>query len=200
MKLYYAAPSPYSSKVRMAARHLALEIEDVATRTGPENDALNGANPLGKIPCLVLDDGAALFDSRAIMQELNRIERNKLFPSGRDKRRAAERLEALADGMCDAMLLMIYEERYRPEERRHEDWVEMQWGKVVRSLDWLEANPVRVTPRLNGGQFALAAALGYADFRLPDRDWRRGRPKVKRFLTRFAEQFDRWEALRPQAA
>ena len=128
MKLHYAKPSPYSSKVRMAARHLGLAVEDVPTQTGPEADELNAANPLGKIPCLVLDDGTAVFDSRAIMQEMNRMERNRLFPSGKDKRRAAERLEALADGMCDAMLLMVYEGRYRPEEKRHEDWVEMQWS------------------------------------------------------------------------
>ena len=199
MKLLYAGPSPYSAKVRMAARHLGLDVEAVPTKTGPEAEELNAANPLGKIPCLILDDGSAVFDSRAIMQELNRIERNKLFPSGGDKRRQAERLEALGDGMCDAMLLMIYEGRYRPEEKRHDEWVEMQWGKVVRSLDWLEANPVRVTPRLNGGQFALAAALGYADLRLPERDWRRGRPKTKRFLTRFAETFEGWDELKPQA-
>ena len=199
MKLLYAAPSPYSSKVRMAARFLGLDIEVVPTRTGQDADALNAANPLGKIPCLILDDGTALFDSRAIMQELNRIERNRLFPSARDKRRAAERLEALADGMCDAMLLMVYEGRYRPEEKRHDEWVEMQWGKVTRALDWLEANPVRVSPRLTGGQFALAAALGYADLRHAERDWTRGRPKTKRFLARFAEQFDGWEELRPQA-
>ena len=199
MKLLYATPSPYSAKVRMAARYLGLEIEGVPTQTGPEADELNAANPLGKIPCLITDDGSAVFDSRAIMQELNRMERNKLFPSGRDKRRTAERLEALADGMCDAMLLMVYEGRYRPEEKRHDEWVDMQWEKVVRSLDWLEANPVRVTPRLNGGQFALASALGYADLRHPDRDWRRGRPKVKRFLTRFGEVFEGWDELKPQA-
>lgn len=199
MKLLYAAPSPYSSKVRMAARHLGLDVEAVATQTGEENEELNGANPLGKIPCLVLDDGAALFDSRAIMQEFNRVERNKLFPSGKDKRRAAERLEALADGMCDAMLLMVYEGRYRPEDKRHDEWVEMQWAKVERSLDWLEAHPVRVTPRLNGGQFALAAALGYADLRHAERNWSRGRPKTKRFLARFAETFDAWDELKPRS-
>ena len=198
MKLLYATPSPYSSKVRMAARHLGLEVEGIATQTGPEADELNAANPLGKIPCLVLDDGTALFDSRAIMQEFNRIERNKLFPSGGDKRRAAERLEALADGMCDAMLAIVYDRRFRPEEKQHEEWQETQWGKVDRSLDWLEENPVRVTSRLNGGQFALAAALGYAELRHAERNWSRSRPKTRRFLQRFAEQFDGWDELKPQ--
>ena len=199
MKLFYAGPSPYSSKVRMAARHLGLDVEDVATKTGPENDDLNAANPLGKIPCLVLGDGTALFDSRAIMQEFNRRERNRLFPSGKDKRRVAERLEALADGMCDAMLAIVYDKRFRPEEKQHEPWHDMQWEKVARALDWLEANPVRVTQRLHGGQFALAAALGYADLRFEDRNWRRGRPKARRFLDRFAERFDAWDELKPQA-
>ena len=198
MKLLFATPSPYSSKVRMAARHLGLDIEGVPTKTGEDASDLHAANPLGKIPTLILDDGTAVFDSRAIMQELNRIERNALYPTGRAKRRTVERLEALADGMCDAMLAIVYDKRFRPEEKQHRDWQEMQWAKVVRALDHLEENPVRVASRLHAGHFALAAALGYADLRHGERNWSKGRPKSRRFMRRFADVFPHWDELKPQ--
>lgn len=198
MKLLFATPSPYSSKVRMAARYLELDIEDVPTKTGPDADELMALNPLGKIPTLVLDDGTSVFDSRAIMHEMNRMVRNGLYPTARAKRLKQERLEATADGMCDAMLAIVYDKRFRPEEKWHEDWQEMQWGKVSRALDWLEKDTPRVATRLHGGHFALAAALGYADLRHSERNWSRGRPKLRRFMTRFAERFPAWEELRPQ--
>ena len=198
MKLLFATPSPYSSKVRMAARYLELDIEDVPTQTGPDADELMALNPLGKIPTLVLDDGTGVFDSRAIMQEMNRMVRNGLYPTARAKRLRQERLEATADGMCDAMLAIVYDKRFRPEEKQHEDWQEMQWDKVARALDWLEQDTPRVAARLHGGHFALAAALGYADLRHSERNWSRGRPKLRRFMTRFAERFPAWEELRPQ--
>lgn len=198
MKLLYASPSPYSSKVRMAARHVGVELEGVPTKTGPDAEYLMALNPLGKIPTLVLDDGTAVFDSRAIMQELNRTVRNGLYPTAAAKRRSAERLEALADGMCDAMLAIVYDRRFRPEEQQSEEWQEMQWAKVAHALDWLEADTPRVTSRLNGGHFALAAALGYAELRHSERIWGRGRPKLRRFLARFAETFDGWDDLKPQ--
>ena len=198
MKLLFATPSPYSSKVRMAARYLELDIEDVPTQTGPDADELTALNPLGKIPTLVLDDGTSVFDSRAIMQEMNRMVRNGLYPTARAKRLRQERLEATADGMCDAMLAIVYDKRFRPEEKQHEDWQEMQWDKVARALDWLEQDTPRVAARLHGGHFALAAALGYADLRHSERNWSRGRPKLRRFMTRFAERFPAWEELRPQ--
>ena len=168
------------------------------TKTGEDAKDLHAANPLGKIPTLILDDGEAVFDSRAIMQELNRMERNALYPTARAKRRQVERVEAVADGMCDAMLAIVYDKRFRPEEKQHEEWQEMQWSKVSRSLDWLERNPVRLASRLHAGHFALAAALGYADLRHGERDWAKGHPKTKRFLRRFGEAFEDWDELRPQ--
>ena len=198
MKLLYASPSPYSSKVRMAARHADIAMEEEAVATADEPSVLLDANPLGKIPTLILGDGSAVFDSRAIMQELNRTRRNALFPTAAAKRREAERLEALGDGMCDAMLAIVYDRRTRPKEKQHEPFQEGQWRKVVRALDALEVATPRVTTRLHGGHFALAAALGYADLRHPERDWRRGRPKLRRFLDRFAERFEAWDELKPR--
>ena len=98
-KLFYASASPYSAKVRMAAAYAGVAVEAVPTKTDDNPPDLLAANPLGKIPALIMDDGSAVFDSRAITQHLNRLSKSALFPRKSDKRMAAERLEALADAL-----------------------------------------------------------------------------------------------------
>jgi glutathione S-transferase len=182
----------------MAAAWLGLPIEAEAVNTNDEPALLIDNNPLGKIPTLVLDDGSALFDSRAIMQELDRMSGRKLFPRNAQKRMEAERLEALADGICDTLLAQVYEKRFRPSEKVHQPWLDLQARKAARGLDWLNDTPPRVTTKLTGGQFAVAAMLGYLDLRFADMNWRRGRPKLKRFEDRFAKAFPDYATLRPQ--
>lgn len=196
-RLLYAPASPYSSKVRMAARHLDLPLDAEIVSTNEEPGLLIKANPLGKIPTLLLDDGKAMFDSRAIMGELDRMSGNRLYPRNRDKRRQADLLEAAADGLCDVLLAQVYERRMRPEEKVHTPWLDYQARKAERALDWLEREVPALRGRLHGGHFALAAALGYADLRFPDLNWRRGRPRLRRFLARFAEIFPDHEAFLP---
>ena len=106
-KLLYASTSPYSSKVRMAAAYAGIAMDLVPVKTEDKPAELIGANPLGKIPVLVLDDGRSIHDSRAITQHLNRISKSALFPRNPDKRLEAEVLEALADGICDCALSMV---------------------------------------------------------------------------------------------
>lgn len=197
-KLLYSPASPYSAKVRMAARWLELPIETETVQTADQPPILIDNNPLGKIPTLIMDDGSALFDSVVIMQELDRMSGKRLYPRNAEKRIQAEKLESLADGICDALLAQIYEKRFRPEEKIHQPWLDTQARKALRGLDWLEANPPRVTSKLNGGQFAVAALFGYLDLRFPDLNWRRGRPKLKRFETRFAEAFPDYMETRPR--
>jgi glutathione S-transferase len=197
-RLLYSPASPYSAKVRMAAAWLDLPIEAETVNTNDEPALLIDNNPLGKIPTLVLDDGSALFDSRAIMQELDRMSGRKLFPRNAQKRMEAERLEALADGICDTLLAQVYEKRFRPSEKVHQPWLDLQARKAARGLDWLNDTPPRVTTKLTGGQFAVAAMLGYLDLRFADMNWRRGRPKLKRFEDRFAKAFPDYATLRPQ--
>lgn len=194
--LYHAGPSPYSAKVRMAAAHcdVALTLQSVVTTDEPS--ALIAANPMGKIPTLVLDDGFPIFDSRPIMQEIDRLSGKKLYPRNAEKRRLAERLEAAGDGLSDVLVAQVYERRYRPEEKVHQGWLDKQAKKAERSFDWLEAHLTPVRGKLNGGQFAVAAALSYADLRFPQLNWRRGRPKLKRFEQRFAEACDQYKALK----
>ncbi|WP_223476881.1 glutathione S-transferase family protein [Oricola indica] len=195
-RLLYSPASPYSAKVRMAAAWLDLGIEPETVNTNDEPALLVENNPLGKIPTLILDDGSALFDSRAIMQELDRMSGRRLFPRNAAKRMEAERMEALGDGLCDCLLAQVYEKRFRPEEKVHQPWLDLQARKVTRGLDWLNDNAPRVTSKLTGGQFAVAAMLGYLDLRFPDLNWRRGRPKLKRFEDRFAKQFPEYETLK----
>jgi glutathione S-transferase len=187
-KLYYAPASPYSCKVRMAAAHAGIALETVETDTNADPAELLQANPLGKIPVLVTDDSGSVHDSGAITQYLNRLSGNRLFPRNADKRTEAEKLEALADGMCDCLLAQVYERRYRPEEKVHQPWLERLWSKVVRSLDELEAEPPKLTGKLRAGQMALRCALGYMDLRFAGK-WQPGRPKLKRWAKKFDQKY-----------
>jgi glutathione S-transferase len=182
----------------MAAHWLGLEVEAQTVATTNEPAVLIDGNPLGKIPTLILEDGTALFDSRAIMQELDRMSGKKLYPRNAVKRMEAERLEALADGLCDCLLAQVYEKRFRPEDKVHQPWLDLQARKAERAMDWLNDNAPRVTSKLTGGQFAVAATLGYLDLRFPQLNWRRGRPKLKRFEDRFAAIFADYQTMRPQ--
>lgn len=202
--LLYAPASPYSSKVRMAAHYLnvmldqdiALDAKTIAT--GEEPDELVTANPLGKIPTLVLDDGTALFDSRVIMGELDRMSGGKLYPRNKEKRRVADLLEAASDGLCDVLLTQVYERRMRPDDKVHTPWLDYQARKAERAFNWLETEVPALRGTLHGGHFALAAALGYADLRFADLNWGRGRPRLRKFLTRFGETFGAFDQLKPQ--
>ena len=187
-KILISPSSPYSAKVRMAARYAGFAFESVAIDTTAEPAQLLSSNPLGKIPVLITDDGEAVFDSRAITQYVNRETRNALFPRNAAKRLEAERLEALADGICDCLLAHVYERRSRPEEMVHQEWLDKQWAKAVRALDTLNANPPKLPKKITAGQIALRACLGYLALRFPGK-WERGRAKLVRWAKRFDEKF-----------
>jgi len=187
-KLLYSPASPYSSKVRMAAAAAGIPLELVRVDTSSQPKELTSVNPLGKIPCLVTDEGEGIFDSRAITQYLNRESGNALFPRGGAKRLEAERLEALADGICDCLLAQVYERRFRPEEKVHQPWLDLQWSKVARSLDVLNADLPRLPRKPTAGHIALRACLGYLALRFPGR-WEKGRGKLVRWAKRFDERF-----------
>ncbi len=187
-KLLYSSASPYSAKVRMAAAYAGIAIEAVSVQTSERPAVLVSANPLGKIPTLVLDDGRSIFDSRAITQYLNRESKNALFPRNPDKRTEAEVLEALADGICDCALSMVYERRARPEEMVHQPWLDRQWAKITTALDRLNANPPKLPRKITAGQIALRACLGYLALRFAGK-WERGRARLVRWAARFDEKF-----------
>ena len=179
MKLFYSPTSPYVRKV-MVLLHETGRLDDVElesttpTPIAPPDD-LKAQNPLSKVPALVRDDGPALFDSRVICAYLDEHFSAGLYPQG-PRGWETRTLEALADGILDAALLMTYEVRMRPDDKRWDDWIEGQWSKISRACDALEAIWMS---HLQGpqdmGQIAVACALGYVDFRHGARGWRNGR-------------------------
>ncbi|KJS08424.1 MAG: glutathione S-transferase [Hoeflea sp. BRH_c9] len=197
MKILYSPASPYSAKVRMAAKFSGIDAESVLTDTNAASSDLIDNNPLGKIPTLITDEGQAIYDSRAIMQFLDRAGGKRLYPRNAAKRTEIEVLEALCDGICDCLLAIMYERRFRPAEKVHQEWIDKQWTKATRGLDYLEANLPRTTKSLTGGHLALAAMLGYLGLRFAGQ-WERGRPKLKRWSAKFASNFPELEAMRPK--
>ncbi|MFT5001220.1 MAG: glutathione S-transferase, partial [Planctomycetota bacterium] len=143
-------------------------------------------NPLGKIPALERDTGPALFDSRVICQFFDNRAGGKLYP-------AAPRLwdcltlEAIGDGIVDAAILIVYEQRIRPENIRMQAWVDGQWSKVARALDALEADwGDYLSGPFDMGQVSLACALSYLDFRHTGRNWRENHPSLAKWEAAFA--------------
>jgi glutathione S-transferase len=182
--------SPFGRKVNIAASVLGLsgDIRIEPADLADEADSVRRQNPLGKIPTLVLDDGSTLFDSRVILEYLDhRSGGGKIVPRESGARFAALRLQALADGMTDAQILLIYESRWRAPERHEQKWLDYQAGKIERGLAALEADPPALDPIPNVGQIALACFLGHRDLRFPG-SWRADHPKLAAWLDRFAAQ------------
>lgn len=199
MRLYYSASSPFAAKVRMAAGHCDIALDSIAVDTSKEPEALLNANPLGKIPVLVLDDGSTVFDSAVICDYLDRKSGNQLLPQTDSEWLHAKVVEATADGVVDAAILIVYEGRYRPEEKRHEPWVDMQFRKVWRGMAQLEKTVDSLPSELTVGHFAVAALLGYFDLRFKGQ-WEEKHPKLVRWLSDFATRFPAFEELKPRAA
>ncbi|MEA2962584.1 MAG: glutathione S-transferase, partial [Alphaproteobacteria bacterium] len=153
--------------------------------------------PLGKIPALVLEDGTVLFDSRVILEYLDhRAGGGRIIPTEASARFSALRLQALADGIMDASVLLVYEGRWRPPERHEPKWVDLQAGKVARGLTALEAAPPAFGATPDIGQIALACALGYRDLRLPG-PWRADHPRLVAWLDEFARRVPAFAATKP---
>ncbi|MBD3764563.1 MAG: glutathione S-transferase [Rhodobacterales bacterium] len=195
MRLYWSATSPYVRKVMVVLHETGLlpGVELVAASGNPVDPGSMPvqANPPGKIPALERPDGPTLYDSRVICRWLDAQAGAGLYP-------APPRLwdtltvEATADGILDAAILMVYEGRLRPEETRLPAWVEGQWARIGRSLDMLEARWLdHLRGPLDMGQIAVACALGYLDFRHPERAWRADRPH----LAAWEAEFSAWPAM-----
>lgn len=193
MKLFHSPTSPYVRKVMVIAIEKGLDgqIEKMPTSASPikrEGD-LPRSNPLGKVPCLITDDGRTLFDSPVICAYLDTLKSPPLIPADPKGRFACMTLEALADGFLDAGLLMRYEGTLRPEANRWSEWTDGQMAKIQGALDALETTYAdQLTGSLTMGQIAVACALGWFDFRYGHVDWRKNHPKVAAFAKSFGER------------
>ena len=190
LRLYTSPTTPFGRKamVLILEAGLADQVE-IAQATGSPLDSSKmplSQNPLGKIPALERGDGPAIYDSRVICRYLDDRAGAGLYPPA-PRLWETLTLEATADGMIEAAILMLYEDRLRPEEKRFDGWVEGQWAKIARALDTLEG---RWMSHLNGpldmGQIAIGVALSYLDFRFDARGWREGRPELARWHEAFA--------------
>lgn len=183
IRLIASLTSPYARKVRvvMAEKRIEfrLDLEDVWS---PETHIAE-FNPLGKVPCLVMEDGGAVFDSRVIVEYLDAISPvGKLIPGNGRERAEVRTWEALADGLIDAAILIRLEFTQRPPGQQNRAWVERQMSKITRSLAAMERGLADKT-WCNGHAYTLAdiavgCALGYLDFRFPEIDWRARHPTL----------------------
>ena len=189
MRLFHSPTSPFVRKVMVLIHEARIGgvtlVPAAGTPVAPGTMPVDH-NPLGKIPALVLDDGRALHDSRVICRFLDDHARAGLYPAPPGLWDTLT-LEATADGILEAAVLLVYESRLRPEDLRFAPWINGQWAKIDRALD---AADLRWTPHLSGpldmGQIALACALGYLDFRHAARDWRAGRETLAAWYAGFA--------------
>lgn len=175
MKLIISTTSPYSRKCRVMVRELGLEneVEEVEAQPFEDDPELIRANPLGRVPCLQLDDGQALTESALIADYL--AERaGDPWPRDWDDRR----LEALGNGLLD-LTVMRRVEMVRDEGIRSDYWIGRRERGIQRALAELEAGMEAVENPLAQGPLTMAIALAYLDFRYPECDWRSGRPLLQ---------------------
>ena len=194
MKLIGALTSPYVRKVRivMAEKRLdyQMELEDVWNR-----DTILKSNPLGKVPCLVMEGGEAVFDSRVIVEYVDTLSPvGKLIPDRGRERTEVRTWEALADGVMDAAILARLEQTWagRSEEQRSAAWISRQMDKVHASIAAMSQG-LADKPFCSGIHFSLAdiatgCALVYLDFRFSHIDWRAQYPNLERLYAKLAQR------------
>ena len=177
MKLVYSPPSPFVRKVTTLIYHANLadriELINVKTTALSVAEEARAANPLGKIPIMILEDGNAIFDSRVITRYLDNFAGSNLYPQ--DKIYDILTLEALADGIMESAVSITYESKLRPQNEQSPSWMEAQWSKGLHSIKALDDGEFKAMDgEMNMGQIAVACALGYLDFRHNARQWRLG--------------------------
>lgn len=176
MRLLYSALSPFARKVRVLALEKGLSDQIALETIAPyQDESLRALNPLNKVPTLVLDDGETIYDSGVICDYLDGLSEPRLIPDAQPERHRALTLEATADGMGDAALLVV-RERMRPEAEHRQDVFERQLKAIGAALDLFEQAGLS-TARFAIAEIAVAAQLAYLDVRKVV-DWRAGRPAL----------------------
>ena len=191
MKLIAAAASPFVRKVRVlileTGQEADIEVDMITVSPIAPHTDLNAANPLGKIPALIRDDGPAIYDSRVICRYLDARAKANLYPETRLWETLT--LEATADAIMEAAVLMTYEARLRPPKEQSEVWVEAQWQKIARTLSATESRWMsHLHGHLTTAQIGIGCALAYIDFRHDARNWRQGHDTLATWQAAFAER------------
>ncbi len=202
MKLFYSPLSPFVRKVMIVAIENGLEsrIETVTTGVNPAapNKDLAQHNPLMKIPALITDDGLTLVESKVIAQYLDALGGNKLLPAAGHGRWKALRMEAIADGIADAGILVRYEQAMRPAGLQWQQWIDGQLAKIGNALDLLEAEAADLEGPLDLGKAAVASALDWMEFRNVVPGARDSRPKLFAWLDKANRDIPSLAATKPK--
>ena len=195
MKLIGSMTSPYVRKVRIVMVEKKLDYQFVLEDVWAADTSMPDANPLGKVPCLVMEGGEAVFDSRVIVEYLDTLSPvGKLIPMQGRERAEVKTWEALADGVLDAAILARLEATWagRGEGQRSQAWIDRQLGKIDTSLQAMSTG-LGDKPFCSGVHFSLSdvavgCALAYLDLRFAQIDWRERHPNLARLQEKLAQR------------
>ncbi|PQA75886.1 glutathione S-transferase N-terminal domain-containing protein [Rhodoferax sp. TS-BS-61-7] len=195
MKLLGSTSSPYVRKVRVVMAEKKLDYAFVTEDVWAADTSIAESNPLGKVPCLIMEGAEALFDSRVIVEYLDTLSPvGKLIPSVGRERAEIKTWEALADGLMDAAILARLEATWtgRTKAQRSQAWIDRQMVKVTDALKAMDRGlgekPFCGGIHLSLADIAVCCALGYLDFRFPQIDWRANHPNLGKLLEKLAQR------------
>lgn len=191
-KLLSATPSPYARKVRIALAEKGIPFELVTEVPWDKSTQTPKYNPLEKLPVLIADSGESVYESRFILEWIEAYHPEPpLLPAGREAALAARKLEVLADGVCDAFVLMFWE-RHRAPELQSQEWIARQRRKIdggLKEIARLIGNrEYAVGNAFSLGDIAAATVIGYLAVRDPSLDWRTPYPNLAAYSDRMEER------------
>lgn len=195
MKLIGSATSPYVRKVRIVMAEKKLDFQFILEDVWAANTTITASNPLGKVPCLVMEGGEAVFDSRVIVEYLDTLSPvGKLIPTQGRERAEVKTWEALADGLVDAAILARLEATWagRSAKQRSDAWIERQMGKIDATLKAMSTG-LGDKSFCSGIHFSLSdvavgCALGYLDLRFTQINWREMYPNLARLQDKLMQR------------
>jgi len=195
MKLIGSNASPYVRKVRVVMAEKKLDYDFVLEDVWSANTLMAQTNPLGKVPCLLMEGGEAIHDSRVIVEYLDTLSPvGKLIPTVGRERAEVKTWEALADGVLDASILARLEATWagRTAEQRSQAWIDRQLGKVNVALEAMSKGlgdkPFCVGIHLTLADVAVGVVLGYLDFRFPQINWREQHPNLLKLQDKLMQR------------
>jgi len=203
-KLIASPTSPYARKVRIVMAEKRIECELEMMDVWAPDTHIQDLNPLGQVPCLIMEDGGAVFDSRTIVEYLDLLTPvSHLIPANGRERVEVRTWEALADGLLDAAILVRLENVLRPPHQQSPAWIERQMSKVHAALK-SASNGLGDKPWCNGQAYTLAdialgCALSWLLFRFPSIDWRAQYPNLARHHEKLASRPSFLETALPAA-
>ena len=190
-KLISATPSPYARKVRIALAEKGLPFELLTEVPWDSTTSTPRHNPLEKLPVLLLADGSSVYESSYILQYLElKHPQVPLLPDDIDGQLAARKLEVLCDGVCDAVVLSLFERKragggspeWLARQRRKIEGGVAEMAKIVGSRLWA------VGDRFGLGDIAVGTCVGYLSVRFQDMPWRTLYPALALFSDRLEQR------------